>query len=177
MTTYPQEDWGDDPAVNPAASLVDTQWDVVFAMTGGTLEVGIPSTGGYSLALTNGGAALDYLPATGAPGPLTGDLVNPTSSASGSFGGAIVGLALNINFSRAGLLGGVASFGNLNVCGVPGLPNMSVSAFLDVANTMLGGGSAFDLDLAILAATISASFIGGSPSTFAQEHLFNGPCP
>jgi hypothetical protein len=107
--------------------------------------------------------------------PLTADLLNPTSSSSGSFGGSVVALSLNINFS--GVLGNVAAFGTLNLCGVPGLPNMRINEFLGVANNMLGGGSAFDTNLATLVPTINAAFVGGSPSVFAQDHLVNGACP
>ena len=56
---------------------------------------------------------------------------------------------------------------------------MSVTDFAAVANTLLGGGSnGFNLDdIASLTETITLAFFNGSPSTFAQDHLINGPCP
>ncbi len=176
MMTYPQGDWGEVPTRHPVAGLLDLLWNQVYAF--GVLEVGIPGTAGYSLAL-DGNGALGYLPAAGAAGSLTSDLLNPTSSPAGSFGGDVATLAININFSSAGFLPAVAPFGSLNVCGVSGLPNMSVAALLAIANNLLGGGSsAFGLgDIALVTAQVNAAFIGGTPTTFAQEHLFNGACP
>jgi hypothetical protein len=153
------------------------RWDQVYASTFGVLEVGIPGTGGFSIVLDNPNGALDYLPAVGPAGTLTSDLVNPTSSSAGSFGGDVVALELNSDFSSAGFLPGVTPLGSLSLCSVPGFPNLTVSAFLSLANTALGGGGGNLANFASVTNAINAAFVGGSPSTFAQEHLVNGACP
>ncbi len=177
MMSYPQGDWGDDPVRYRAAGLLDLLWNQVLSF--GVLEVGIPGSAGFSIVFDGANGALAYLPALGAAGVLTSDYVDPTSTSAGGFGGHVVALALNIDFSTAGVLPGVVPFGSLNLCGVAGLPNMSVDALLGVANNLLGGGSsAFSLsDVALATGLVNGGFIGGSPSTFAQQHLFNGACP
>jgi hypothetical protein len=59
------------------------------------------------------------------------------------------------------------------------LVNASATIFLSIVNTLLGGGSnSFTInDLDPITADLNASFVDGAPSTFAQEHLFNGACP
>jgi len=54
-----------------------------------------------------------------------------------------------------------------------------VRAFLDVVNTALGGGGTPYpiLNLSLLTQDIDAAFLDGAPSSFAQDHLFNGACP
>lgn len=177
MLTYTQGDWGDNPAISPAAALLDQRWDTVYASSFGVLEVGIPGSGGFSLSLGDPTSALTYLPAVGPIGVLTSDVINPSSTSAGSFGGDVVALELNTDFSAAGFLSGVSSYATLNVCGVPGLPNMSIGSFLSIANTVLGGGAGSVAAIAPVAAQLNAAFINGAPSTFAQEHLVVGPCP
>jgi hypothetical protein len=85
---------------------------------------------------------------------------------------------LNTDFSRAGLLPGTVPFGDLTVCGVAGITNMSVDAFLATANAVLGGGSGPPVPvLAPVAVQLNAAFFEGSPTVWAQEHLVIGPCP
>jgi hypothetical protein len=127
---------------------------------------------------------LNYLPASGAVGALNADLVDPTSSSSGIFGGVVVALKLNVDFSDAHLLGGTAStpFGDVLLCGLidtPGLNGMSVRQLLDVDNAALGGGSApYSVDqLAQLTFDVDQGFEAGTASVFAQDHLFTGSCP
>jgi len=71
---------------------------------------------------------LAYLPEGGtAAAALTGNLVDPTTTSSGRFGGDVTALWLNIDFSDAGVLAGASGlqFGNLRLCGLtetPALP-------------------------------------------------------
>ena len=121
-----------------------------------------------------------YLPALGTEGALTSDLQDPTSSPSGVLGGKVVALALNIDFSDAGVLPGT-SLGDLRICGtsLTVINGMTVRDFLAAANTLLGGGSAaFNFTQAVsVADAINSAFVNGTPSPFAQEHLVNGACP
>ena len=59
------------------------------------------------------------------------------------------------------------------------LNGLTVRQLLDVANTLLGAGaSTFTIaEVAPIVSDVTASFISGTPSTFAQEHLVNGACP
>lgn len=152
----------------------------VYFAAGGALEVGIPGILGFSMQFGNVQNLAAYLPASGAPAALTSDLIDPTISPSGSFGGNIVALKLNVDFSDADLTGGTAAvaLGDVLICGATPLANTSVRHFLAVANTALGGGSTgyTIADLDAIAIQLNASFSNG-PSAFAQQHLFPGSCP
>jgi hypothetical protein len=112
---------------------------------------------------------------------LMSDVSNPTVTSSGVLGGEVTELALNVDFSAAGLLGGsvTTDFGSLMVCGFPGLPDMTVASVLAIAENTLGGANTGYLPTTVLTMTqeLSAAFLDGTPSTFAQDHLVNGACP
>jgi hypothetical protein len=183
MVTYNQDNWGGDPSTNTAAALLLAQFDNVYSPFGG-LEVGITGAAGYSMLFTSASALLDYEPASGGAGILNSDLIDPTSSASGVFGGFVVALQLNVDFSDANLISGTSGlrFGDLRICGLTAFPllnGMTVHQFLATANQALGGGSNpyTPDDLAVVSQDLSASFESGAVSLFAQQHLFNGACP
>jgi hypothetical protein len=91
------------------------------------------------MAFVGASSVLDYLPAGGTPGPLTGDLVDPLSSPSGTFGGETVALELNADFSAANLLGtGSVAFGDVYVCGVSGFEGYTVSQVLATPRATTG---------------------------------------
>jgi hypothetical protein len=184
LVTFGQIDWGGTPSGNNAAAILLNSHAFVYAPTGGVLEVGLPGAAGFSMDFTIASAVLFYLPAVGPPATLNVDLVDPTASASGVFGGEVVALKLNVDFSAAAFLGGTSglSFGDLTLCGFsaqPALNGMTVSEFLAVANTVLGGGAApfAPPELASIALEVNTAFFSGIPSAFAQTHLFNGACP
>jgi hypothetical protein len=109
LITHGQGEWGDDPTTGLAAELLLANYDTVYASQTGLFIIGgYPS--GFSAVFDNASHVLAYLPTSGAIGPLDADLVNPTSTPSGAFGGEVAALKLNIDFSDAGLLPG-----NLNV--------------------------------------------------------------
>ena len=97
------------------AGLLQTNYPSVYASTFGVFEIGIPGASGFSIQFTNMGDLLNYIPSAGVPGPLTDDLFNPVTSPSGAFGGGVVALKLNIDFSDAGLLAHLpgVTFGDL----------------------------------------------------------------
>jgi hypothetical protein len=178
LTTYAQVDWGGDPASNPAAALLSSSFLAAYS---GFFQVGI-SAGGFSMVFTTASALLTYLPAAGANGVLTSNLLNPSTTSAGAFGGHAAALKLNIDFSDRGQLPGAAGFvfGDLRVCDVAtGVNGLTVRQVLGLANTLIGGGSsAFTPDaLSAIVADLNRSFLGGLVSTFAQQHLFSTTCP
>jgi hypothetical protein len=183
IITYPQLTWGQ-PSL-PGGAQILANYDAVYAATFGEVEVGLPGAAGFSIVFTNSGAVLAYLPSTGSAAALNAGLVDPTSSASGIFGGEVLALRLNIDFSDAGYIRGTSPvpFGDLTLCGFTGsragLNGTSVRGFSDIVNTALGGGATL-YELAELNFTtfdINNSFTDGVPTAFAEQHLVRGACP
>src|SRR5262249_36842808 len=137
------------------------------------------------MTFSDSSSVLRYMPSIGPFAPLNGSVLNPISTASGAFGGEVLGLEFNVDFTDAGVLHGSSGLklGDLNVCGLAGaqavLNNHSVRQALAVVNTLLGGGTSVLAisDLGTLVQDLNASFADGSPSTFAQAHIVNGNCP
>ena len=176
--SYSQDDWTFDA---PASTLLGNNFDSVYASNGFSLDVGI----GFSISFTSAAAVQAYIPTPGLPGTLTLDQGNPTTTASGEFGGDVTALALDVNFSDFGVLHGTSTtpFGNLLITGFNpnsalfGLDGMSVRTFLVLVETALGGGSTdgYTLDdLDSIAAQIGGGFEDGNVSDFANEYL---ECP
>ena len=179
VVTYTQDQYGE-PAT-PAGVILDANYTTLFP---GGVEVGIPGAAGFSMIFSDQFAVYAYLPQLDVEGVLTTDLVDPTTSSAGSFGGDVLALALDVALADHGLLGASSSvaFGDLKLCALtdtPALDGISVRDFLADANTLLGGGTtAYGLDqIAPLATNVAAAFSGGSVSTFAQQHVFAGSCP
>ncbi|MBZ5725654.1 MAG: hypothetical protein LAP87_11730 [Acidobacteriia bacterium] len=173
VITHTQFEW--------SKGVLDLNYNAVYAATQDVFEVGSPS--GFTVDFTGVTELRAYLPANGLPGPLDASLVDPTSTDSGTFGGEVVALKLNIDFSDAGLLPGAAHlrFGDLTLCNFstfPTLNGLTVRQFSTQLNTLLGGGSgAFNIpDIDLTAATLNVSFFNGGASAFAQQHLVNGAC-
>jgi hypothetical protein len=174
--TYTQGEWG---TKNPARTLLVNNYDSVYASTMGLVEIGIPGPAGFSLLFTGSSQVLAYLPNSGAPAALDSDLLNPTTTPSGVFGGDVLGLRFDVDFSDANLLAHLLGvpFGDLKLTGfagsLGGLNDMSVRNFLSLVNIALGGGSTPyaipDLDL--IGVELTGSFFNGDPQDWAQEHL------
>ena len=92
------------------------------------------------MKFTSALAVQAYLPAGETPGKLTEDLTNPTSSASGVFGGQVLTLKLNTTLSDGGAT--PTGFGDLYYVD-PGdaLNGYTVRQILAAAETALGGGT------------------------------------
>jgi len=171
VVTCDQQDWA-----NGCGGLLDADFLTVYATTF-SVTVGIASPG-FAMSFDGASFVEAYLPASGAPGPLDASLGDPTTSASGVFGGDVLTLELNVDFSYAGFLLGTSGipFGNLvlsNFSTLPGLNGLTVRQLLAIDNTLLGGGSAaFTIaDLDPVTSNLNVSFFGGTPSTFAQNNL------
>ena len=184
VITYSQATWGDVPSGgNPAAVLL-ANYFAVYAATSGVLEVGIPGAAGFSIRFTNPTDLLNYLPALGVPGPLTGDHVDPLSTSAGEFGGEVTALAINVDFADAGVTAGTApvAFGDLLLCqftALPALNGLTVRQYLGVVETLLGGGSGVYsiAQLDPVTNDLDSAFPDGMATVFAQDHLFSGACP
>ena len=173
VITYPQVAWG--ASGSTAASVLINNFNTVYPS--GELEVGIPGAGN-SIALTGSSFVLELLPTTGADGPLLIDETNRSATTSGSFGGDVVALRLDVDFSDAGVTLGALGipFGDLTLSTVPllpGLDNMTVRQFLDLVSTLLGGGSGIYTinELAGVNDDLTNAFVGGVVSPFAEDHL------
>jgi len=168
-------------AVWDATTSWFSAYSSTYASTSGIVEVGIPGTAGFSMRFTSAGAVTNYFVQTGPVGALTADLINPTTSSSGAFGGQVLALRMNVDFSAAGAIGGTEVFGSLRICAMAdtSLNNRTVAEVLGLANTLLGGGSNGYTIPAItdLVTSLNNAFVAGVPSTFAVAHLLNGSCP
>jgi hypothetical protein len=117
FVTYTQDTWGS--ANSAAGQILSANYDALYASTFGALEVGIPGTSGFSMTFTSPTAVLAYLPANGSEGPLTSDAGDPTSTAAGLFGGQVLALRLDVDFSAAGFLHSTGvPFGKLKLCNI-----------------------------------------------------------
>ena len=169
MFTRTQTDWD-----------VATNWyngyDQAYSSTFGVIEVGIPGTSGYSLRFTDGDRVTNFFVQSGNPAALTGDLVNTTSSPSGGFGGEIVALRMNIDFSDFNIAPYTSAykFGDLILYDLDNFPQLnapelngkSVREIMDVCNLWLGGGTSISnmITLSDLLGYLNGSFSGGNPS-------------
>jgi len=178
--TYTQPDWNGGSMGTTASTLLNADFNTVYFSTAGVLIVG----GKYTMEFDSALAVENYIPAVGMIGPLDASLSDPTTSASGSFGGDVVALTLDVNFSSLTGASGPA-FGNLVIDGIPaqfpqfpalsGVDGLTVSQFLAQLDILLGGGSLPSgytiAELDPIAIQIEDSFTDGTPSTFAQDAL------
>src|SRR2546423_2602331 len=179
LTTYSQSSWGGDPSFDGGAALLVASYDTVYAGTFGLVSVG--STSRFTMTFADAASVLRYLPAIGVFAPLNSCAFNPISTASGGFGGEVLGLEFNVDFSDAGLLPGSSGlrFGDLvlenfstgPVVNQESFNGLTVRQFLGDENILLSGGSTvFSIaDLGTAASDINGSFSNGIPTAFAQD--------
>lgn len=174
VVTYNQSDWGD--PTSAAGMLMSDKFDSVYPSD--LFYIGSTTTG-YFMLFTNEANLDDFLPASGIPGPLDADLVNPASSSAGVFGGEVAALKLNLDFSNAGLLPNSSGLllGNLVLTGFTGsessVNGMTVEQFFPLSQAALAGQpTSLDFaDIEYLASNINDAFDLGQPDSFAQDHL------
>ncbi len=173
--TYGQGAWGAKPSGGNAGQILAENFASVYP--GGFVEVGIPGSGGFSMKFTSALAIQNYLPASGAPGVLTADLVNPTSSSANAFGGHVLALQLTVDFSAAGITQGPGGpLGSLTLCNTgASLDGQTVAQILAVANTALGGGG-LPTDYSLPALNdlldhLTNAFSSGLVSAWATQYL------
>lgn len=181
FVTYSQVEWGEDPfPSNLTGTVLEPYFDSIFASTNDLMQIGIAGNAGHSIIFDSADALITYLPASGAPGPLTADLLDPVHSASGVLGGEVATLTLNVDFNDAGLVKGTSDvlFGDLILADLTGdqafLNGLTVRQVLNDSNAFLGGADqpAFSyLDFFRTVNAIDMAFSEGFVSTFADEHL------
>lgn len=126
----------------------------------------------------NAGSISQFLPASGTPGALDSSLLDPESSSAGVFGGEVLALQLDVDFSQAGIILGSSGipFGDLVIedyAPLPSVNGLTVSELLTDANMALADAlSPFTVDqLQDLVASLTVSFDGGTPAPVAQDIL------
>jgi hypothetical protein len=130
--TYTMGGWGAVPhGGNPASKLAAN-----FA-AGFPNGVFVGTSPSFNMTFTTAQAIQDYLPAGGTSGALTTNLVNPTSTSAGNFGGQVTALALAVGLSGTGPFPAGLGSVMLNTSQGP----MSIGQILSTANTLLGGGT------------------------------------
>jgi hypothetical protein len=182
MITYVQGSWGGDPGLDAGAALLTADFDTLYGASGG---VGVGSVSGFTMVFTSVTTVLAYQPSIGPYGPLNASVFDPISTASGAYGGEVLGFQFNVDFTDANLLHGASGlrFGDLTLCGLSGaqapLNGGSVRQLLAIENSVLGAQSSVVslADLGTLPNDINGAFFNGTASTFAQAHIVNGACP
>lgn len=170
--TYTQTDWGNGGSA--ATTLADnflTVYPTSIVITG-------QAVGGFAMIFDNAGSISQFLPASGTPGALDSSLLDPESSSAGVFGGEVLALQLDVDFSQAGIILGSSGipFGDLVIedyAPLPSVNGLTVSELLTDANMALADApSPFTVDqLQDLVASLTVSFDGGTPAPVAQDIL------
>lgn len=172
VITYTQSDWG---AGGSAATLLSTNFISVYPSA--LVVVGERATG-FTMAFDNAASISSYLPTSGSAGVLDSNTFDTSSTSSGTFGGDVLALQLNVDFSDAGVTLGSSgiAFGDLvleNHTPVPSSNGLTVRQILADANTDLGGGnSGYSLgELVDIIPSLDIAFDGGIPTVLAQDDL------
>ncbi len=139
FTGFTQGGWGAAPHGNNPGTVLANNFATVYPSG---VEIGVGGAG-FSLKFTSAAAIQNFLPQGGTPSKLTSDLVNPTSSSAGVFGGQVVTLRLNVGFSAAGVTQGAGGpLGSLKLTGTgTSLDGQTIDQVLAVAEGALGGGA------------------------------------
>jgi len=199
VLTFTQDDWGDGSAsaLTAAPTILSNYFNTLYGGLG-YIDVGVlGSPGKFAMLFTSSGALFTYLPGSGLPAALSATLVDPASSSSGVFGGEVVALRLNVDFSDAGYTAGALGlpFGDLVIHDYAPFPEangLTVRQWFAQASLALGGGvPAYDYASAFaLVQELNGSFSprrvqhdDGSFETeqhvsqFAQDHLAVAAAP
>lgn len=175
--SYTQGGWGATPQGHNPAKTLANHFAAVYPSG---IEVGIPGAGGFSMLFTSAVAVKNYLPAGGAPGALLADQADPAANnASGVFGGQVLALQINVDFSAAGVLKNKGSaYGDVRLCGTGNLlvDGLTVSDVLNAANEALGGGDLpFGMssisELNDLVTSLNEAFDNCQASSWGSVHL------
>src|SRR5262249_25256122 len=133
LTTYAQGSWGGDPTVDKGAALLKNSFATVYGPTFGVI---VGSSSGFTMAFTDAASVFAYAPSVGAYAPLDGKALNPITTSSGAFGGEVLALQFNVDFSDANLLPHMLPlrFGDLTLTNFTGsqsvLDGLTVRQFL-----------------------------------------------
>jgi len=173
--TYTQGGWGSRPSGKNPGSILANNFDDVYDE--GYVQVGYTGTGGKTMRFNGATYVERYLPAGKTPNKLTANYTNPTTTASGVFGGQVLSLQLNVDFNAAGIIDGTdGSIGDLRLCNTgTSLDGKTVNEILAAANKALGGGlrpTGYTYSsLNDLVSRLNEAFDNCNVSTWALEHL------
>ena len=191
--TYTQGGWGAPPNGNNPGTILKNNFSFVYPS--GFVEVGIPGTGGFSMTFTTAKAIEVYLPAGKTANALNADLLNPTSSPSGVFGGQVLALQLGLDFNFAGIIGNPGFLNLVFFDTNTSFDGLTVLDVLAAANWALGGGSLADVagvdhsDFSIrgnisgthnlndLVSFLNQGFDNCIPSDWVKQHLMESGSP
>ena len=117
LTTFTQNDWGGTPGTDAGATALVNFYDTVYASAFGIVTVG--SASGHTMRFRDADSVLAYLGAVGPFAPLNGNELDRITTASGGFGGEVLGLELNVDFSDTNVLPGALGvpFGDPELAG------------------------------------------------------------
>jgi hypothetical protein len=141
------------------------------------VSVGYTGTNGKTMYFSKATYIEAYLPAGKTPNKLTANYTNPTTTASGVFGGQVLSLQLNVDFNDAGIIDGTdGSIGDLRLCNTgTSLNGETISEILAAANVALGGGprpTGYTYSsLNDLVTQLNEAFDNCNVSTWALQHL------
>ncbi len=160
--TYTQGGWGAVPHGNNPAMLLSDNFSSIY-------PAGVAVGDKYKMTFTGSLGIQNYLQAGGKPKALMSSYTDPTSTSSGVFGGQVLTLQLNVDFSDAGVT--PTGFGDLQLVGAP-FGAQTVRDLLLVANQMLGDDfTTFDTTLNDLVSLLNQGFDNCYPSGWAQDDL------
>src|SRR5580704_3186624 len=71
LVTFSQDEWGETPASTNVGTLLEDNFDNVFAPENDQMEIGIPGVAGFSIIFDNPDDLITYLPANGTAAALT----------------------------------------------------------------------------------------------------------
>ena len=165
LVTYSQGGWHAPAHGANAGTLRDNYFANVFP---NGLVIGDP--GHFTIKFTTAQAVASFLPAGGNSQVLTQHFTDPSNANQvGSWAGQIVAAMMNVAFDDAGYLGNNTNkLKDLVFLSGP-FSGMSVSNFLDVANTAIGGGGlgGFSInEIAYAAEQINNNFENGDLNYF-----------
>jgi hypothetical protein len=168
--SYTQGGWGAGPSGNNPGQILASNFGFVYPS-------GVTAGTPFWMKFTTASAVDDYLPAGGTPGQLTSNLIDPTSTSAGVFGGQVLALKLNVDLNDAGIIDGTqGSISSLVLTGTGGsLDGQTVAAILAAAEQALGGGSlpsGYTIStLNSLIDLLNKAFDECAPSEWVQTHL------
>ena len=132
FVTFTQGGWGS-PSNSAPGIIRDTYFSTVFPS-------GMTIGGNYTIKLTSAAAVMNFLPQGGTAAALYQNYTNPNYQIN-VLAGQVAALTLNVAYSNAGKLGtNTGKLGDLVIVGGT-FAGKTVSQFLAVANSALGGAS------------------------------------
>ncbi|MBN8545883.1 MAG: choice-of-anchor A family protein [Ignavibacteria bacterium] len=131
--TYTQGGWGS-PSNSTPGGIRDAYFNAVFPS-------GAVMGGNFTASFTSASAVKDFLPQGGTSAAFNANYSNPTSTSAGVLGGQVMALLLNVKYDEAGYLGTNPLKLKDLVITTGTFAGKTVSEFLAIANTKIGGGS------------------------------------